>query len=231
MRLLIVDDEPLVRQRLLRLCTELAGPGVQCQAVADLGEAKERLRDTEIDGLLLDLNLAGEDGFHLLGQAAAAAFHTVVVSAYADRALQAFELGVLDFVAKPFTRERLQLALQRLLGQAEGAPRRLRHLSVWRARGVALVALSDVQSFRADGDGVEVRLISGGTELHAKSLERLSALLPAEFLRCHRSWIVNLSQVRRLHTGSGSRYALELVDGSVLPVGRTQVDALRARLL
>lgn len=231
MRLLIVEDEPLVRQRLLRLCSELAGPGVQCLAVADLGEAKDRLATSACDGLLLDLNLAGEDGFHLLRQAMAGAFHTVVVSAHAERALQAFELGVLDFVPKPFTRERLQLALQRLLGQAEGARRCLRHLAVWRARGVALVELSAVQSFRADGDATEVRLIGGGIELHAKSLERLGALLPAAFVRCHRSWIVNLEQVRRLRVASGSRYTLDLTDGSELPVGRTQVEAVRARLL
>jgi len=231
MRLLIVEDEPLVRQRLLRLCGELVGPGVHCQAVAELAEAQERLRTGGCDGLLLDLNLAGEDGFHLLRQAVAGAFHTVVVSAHAERALQAFELGVLDFVPKPFSRERLQQALQRLLGQAEGARRSLRQLAVWRARGVALVELSEVLCFRADGEASELRLIDGRVELHAKSLERLTALLPGEFLRCHRSWIVNLKQARRLHVASGSRYTLELSDGSELPVGRTQVEALRARLL
>ncbi len=105
--------------------------------------------------------------------------------------------------------------------------------ATWRcgARGVALVALEAVQSFQAAGDSTEVHLHDGRVELHAKSLERLAALLPARFVRCHRSSIVNLDRVRRLHAASGSRYWLEMQDGSELPVGRTQVEALRARLI
>ena len=59
MKLLIVEDEPLLRQRLLRLCREIVGPAFSAAAVGSLGEAREQLRDRSFDGLLLDLNVAG----------------------------------------------------------------------------------------------------------------------------------------------------------------------------
>lgn len=230
MRVLIVEDEPLVRQRLLRLCAEHAGNRVRFDAVGSLEDASEQLQRKLYDGVLLDLNLEGEDGFALVRQAVAGAFHTIVVSAHRDRAIEAFELGALDFVPKPFSRQRLAQALDRLLDAGRVRAGMARYLGVWRAHGVALVELSEVQWIRADGEHSEVRLQCGRSELHDKSLLRLEAILPPSFVRCHRSWLVNLDHVDRLTAGTGSRYTLSLRDGSTLPVGRSQVSALRALL-
>lgn len=230
MRILIVEDEPLVRQRLLRLCNECAGASVRLDAVATIEEASERLRSSVYDGLLLDLNVEGEDGFALLRQAVAGAFHTVVVSAHRDRAIEAFELGVLDFVAKPFTRERLAQALARLTEVGRYRSGAARYLGVWRPQGVALVELAEVLWIRADGEHSELRLRSGRSELHDKSLLRLSAVLPPDFVRCHRSYLVNLAHVAGVSAESGSRYALTLRDGTRLPVGRSQIGTLRKLL-
>ena len=227
MRILIAEDEPLVRQRLLRLCAEYAGMRARFDSAATYEEASERLQASVYDGLLLDLNLEGEDGFALLREAVAGAFHTIVVSAHQDRALEAFELGVLDFVAKPFSRERLGQALERLLNVGRYRGGGARFLGVWRAHGVAVVELAEVLWIRADGDHSEVRLQSGRSELHDKSLLRLCAILPPSFVRCHRSYLVNLSHVATVNVASGSRYTLTLRDGSQLPVGRTLVGALR----
>jgi DNA-binding LytR/AlgR family response regulator len=230
MRILIVEDEPLVSQRLLRLCGELAGRRARFDAVADLDAAGDRLQRNVYDGLLLDLNLGGEDGFELLRQAVAGRYHCVVVSAHRERALQAFEHGVLDFVPKPFSRERLGLALERLLDVGRYRPGRARYLGVWRAQGTALVELEHVLWIRADGDYSELRMLDGRSELHDKSLASLTAVLPPDFLRCHRSYLVNLRHIRTLHAGSGSRYWLTLADGGELPVGRVHVTALRQEL-
>jgi len=231
MKLLIVEDEPLLSQRLLRLCRDIVGPSFAAVAVGSLAEAREQLHDRAFDGLLLDLNLAGHDGFGLLREAAAAAMHVVVVSGHGERALEAFELGVLDFVPKPFGRERLELALQRLRGLPVPGARALRHIAVWRARGVALIDIEQVLCIAAVPEGSELHLAGGTTELHAKPLERLLPLLPANFVRCHRTWIVCLDAVRTLHSTRGSRNWLELKGGLEVPVGRTWVGALRERLL
>lgn len=230
MRILIVEDEPLVRQRLLRMCSELAGARARFDAVADLEAAGDRLQRSVYDGLLLDLNLGGDDGFELLRRAVAGRYQCVVVSAHRERALQAFEHGVLDFVPKPFSRERLAQALERLLDASRYRPGRARYLGIWRAQGTTLVELADVQWIRADGDYSELRMRDGRIELHDKSLAGLGPLLPPEFMRCHRSHVVNLRHVRSLHAASGSRYWVVLSDGTELPVGRAHVAALRTEL-
>ncbi|SNT83820.1 LytR/AlgR family response regulator transcription factor [Stenotrophomonas sp. CC120222-04] len=230
MRILIVEDEPLVRQRLQRLCAELAGTRARFDAVADLEAAGDRLQRNVYDGLLLDLNLGGEDGFELLRRAVAGRYQCVVVSAHRDRALQAFEHGVLDFVPKPFSRERLGQALERLLDTGGTRSGRARYLGIWRAQGTATVELSEVMWIAADGDYSQVRMRDGRSELHDKSLAALANVLPADFVRCHRSHLVNLRHVRTLHAGSGSRYWLVLGDGSELAVGRAHVVTLRDAL-
>ena len=230
MRILIVEDEPLVRQRLLRLCTELAAGRARFDAAAGLDEAGDRLERSVYDGLLLDLNLDGEDGFEVLRRAVAGRYHCVVVSAHREQALQAFDHGVLDFVAKPFSRARLGQAMERLLDAGRYRAGSARFLGVWRAQGTALVELTQVLWIRADGDYSELRLLDGRSELHDKSLAGLAAVLPPDFVRCHRSYLVNLRHVRRLHAGSGSRYWLSLAGGSQLPVGRAHVAALRREL-
>lgn len=230
MRVLIVEDEPLVRQRLLRLCTELAGGRARFDAAEDLEVAAERLQHGVYDGLLLDLNLDGEDGFEVLRRAVAGRYHCVVVSAHRERAVQAFEHGVLDFVAKPFSRERLGQALDRLLDAGRYRAGNARYVGIWRAHGTASIELAQVLWIRADGDYCELRLLDGRSELHDKSLARLAAVLPPDFVRCHRSYLVNLRHVRSLHAGSGSRYWLTLAGGVELPVGRAHVAGMRREL-
>lgn len=230
MRVLIIEDEPLIRQRLLRMCAEHAGTRARFEAVANLEEAAGRLLERPFEGVLLDLNLEGEDGFSLLRQAVASAFHTIVVSAHRERALEAFELGVLDFVPKPFSRNRIGQALDRLLAAGRFRGGRARYLGVWRAHGVGLVELAQVQWIRADGEHSQVQLQCGRSELHDKPLLRLEATLPPSFVRCHRSWIVNLDHVDCLNATVGSRYWMTLRDGSIVPVGRSHVGTLRSQL-
>ncbi|NTX01377.1 response regulator transcription factor [Myxococcus sp. CA051A] len=228
MRLLIVEDEPLAARRLARLCEQQLGPDAPPPRVcASLDEARELLAERTVDVLLLDLNLSGEDGFALLEEVAAGAFQTVVVSANTDQALRAFELGVLDFVPKPYTPERLALALARV-GSRAATP--LRALAVRKGGGVVLVPLDSVAYIQGAGDYTELVLRGGGTELSEKSLERLEQLLPADFFRIHRSYLIRVTDIRELISTEGSRTSVELRDGTRLPVGRSRVGVLRKRL-
>lgn len=139
---------------------------------------------------------------------------------------------MLDFVPKPVGAPCLALAPQRMsrAATAHSGGRAVRHLAVWRARGVALVAVDELSCIRAVPEGTEVHLCAGGTELHAKPLERLLPLLPASFVRCHRSWIVHLDAVRAVHSARGSRNWPTLHDGVEVPVGRMWLETLRKRL-
>src|SRR5690606_21849668 len=111
MHVVIVEDEVVVARRLERLVRSVLGDALErIDICSDLRTATDVLAGANDAVVLLDLNLGGRDGFDLLRRAAAEPFQTVVVSANADRAIEAFELGVVDFVPKPFTAERLEKA-------------------------------------------------------------------------------------------------------------------------
>jgi DNA-binding LytR/AlgR family response regulator len=231
MHVLIVEDEPMVARRLKRLTRSIFEEDVRIEAADRLGSARDRLFEGTVDVLLLDLNLHGEDGFDLLKTSASGPFHTIVVSAYTDRAIEAFELGVLDFVGKPFGRERLAEAFRRLRRPDARSEPPAQYLAVRKGGDVVLVDVERVHYLQAAGSYSELVLRDGTTQLHDKSLSRLVALLPEDFVRIHRSYVARLSTIDRLQAHEGSRYDVVLADGTTLPVGRTRVETLRDRLL
>ena len=230
MRVLIVEDEPPIARRLARLLREEGGGDVAVVGVcATLAEAGGALARGGVDVVFLDLGLNGRDGFDLVRDAAAGPFHTVVVSAHTERALEAFEVGVLDFVPKPFGAERVRATLNRLRGARADHP--AASLAVRSAGRVNLVPVAEVAYVRAAGSYSELVLRDGSVRLHSKPLDRLLTVLPASFERVHRSYLVRLDEVVRLHVREGSRYAVVLASGEEVPVGRTRVEAVRARLV
>ncbi|MEM6326244.1 MAG: LytTR family DNA-binding domain-containing protein [Bacteroidota bacterium] len=230
MRVLIVEDEVVIARRLKRLLREEAGAEIaSIEMVPSLTEAEALLTGRDIDVLFLDLNLNGRDGFDLLATSAASAFHTVVVSAHTERAIEAFDLGVLDFVGKPFGAERIRTTLDRLRGARAEHP--AASLAIRSAGRIDLVRVADVAYVRAAGVYSELILRDGSTRLHSKPLDRLLAVLPATFERVHRSYLVPLNEVTRLRVREGSRYHAVLASGHEVPVGRTRVEAVREKLI
>ena len=173
------------------------------------------------DLLFLDLNLNGLDGFRLLEEAAASPFQTVVVSAHHDQAVRAFDYGVADFVAKPWTSERLRVAVERATSH-RAAPGRARCVVVRKGRELRTIRVDDIVFIRGADDYSELHLADASVHLHEKSLTALESLLPAGFARVHRSYIANLQRVRGVRTA-----ALVLDDDSVVPVGRVYRDNVR----
>lgn len=231
MHVLIVEDEPMVARRLRRFTESILREDVRIDTAEQLAAARDTLFDRDIDVLLLDLNLHGADGFDLLKTSVSGGFHTIVVSAYTERAIEAFELGVLDFVGKPFGRERLVEAFQRIRSPEYRDAPKARHLAVREGGDVKLVGVDQVRYLQAAGSYTELVLQDGGTELHNKSLSRLVTLLPEDFVRIHRSYVARLSNIERLRAHEGTRYDVVLGDDTTLPVGRTRVDQIQDRLL
>jgi two-component system, LytTR family, response regulator LytT len=230
-RVLIVEDEPLLAQRHERFCREILGDTLESIRVATLlSEASARLDETPIDLLLLDLNLHGRDGMELLARSVAGSFQTIIVSANTDQALRAFEYGVMDFVPKPVSRERLAAAIQRVTdrnGRAAGAAK---FLAIRKHGKVELVPIDRVLYVEGAGAYAELVLEDGKRELHDKTLEKLHALLPPVFERVHKSYVVRMTAVKALHAHEGSHYEIELKNGLRLPVGRTRYKEIREKL-
>lgn len=230
MRILIVEDEPLLGQRLERFCREILGERVESvQLATHFEEAGARLAESPIDLLLLDLNLHNRDGMELLGASVAGSFHTIIVSANTDQALRAFEFGVLDFVPKPFSRERLAQALQRVTARDGRAACAAKFLAVRKQGRLEFVPIDDVLYVEGAGAYAELVLADGRRELHDKTLEKLHALLPPVFERIHKSYVVRWTAVKALHAREGNQHEVELHNGLRLPVGRTRYKELREK--
>lgn len=221
MKIVIVEDEPLIAKRLARLVQDYFSTRLMLlKQLDEVNEALEYLHQTPVDLLLLDLNLYGQDGFELLRSACAEACHCIIVSAYADKAIQAFEYGVLDFVAKPFTEERLHKALQRF-DQQEQLTRQIQRLAVKKIGRVELLLVSDIDYIQADGHYSQVHMIDGSIHLHEKSFERLLSLLPDNFQRIHRSFAINTLNILRINIGSGGKYSVDTHSSEGLPLSRS----------
>jgi DNA-binding LytR/AlgR family response regulator len=227
-KILLVDDETVAARRLERLTRRVLGEAVEHLVVAhEVDHARALLQEEAFDLILLDLNLAGEDGFGLLAERIGAAF-VVVVSAHPDRAIEAFEHAVLDFVPKPVGEDRLRQALERVReAAAPSAPRRL----VVRSHGrVDMVDLDTIVRISGADDYCELLLSSGRTILCDRLLTELEKELPENmFLRVHRSHVVNLRLVEAVDLRS-ARPGLRHRGGAFSPVSRRRLSELKDRL-
>lgn len=229
MRVLIVEDENTVAHRLERLAKDILGEKlISLRVLFTLDDANDFIATEPVDLLLLDLNLGGRDGFELLKNVVAKSFHTIVVSAYADRAIEAFEYGVLDFVSKPFTHARLEKSLLRY--DSSFRQQQTRYIAVKRRGVVEPVDLNRVLFFRGANVYSEACLEDGTTLLHDKPLSRLEQVLPAHFERVHKSYIANLSRVARIQQ-SGNSAELEMHSGECIPISRSRIAELKRRLI
>lgn len=225
MHVVILEDESMIARRLARLTRDILGEQLDSiHCVSDLTSAAAHLGAHPEAVLLLDLNLAGQDGFEVLRRALVEPFQTVVVSANADRALEAFELGVVDFVGKPFSTERLAKALERV---RQGARQdRARYLAVSIAGKVDLIPVESVIAIHGDDDYSSIETLDGRKHLHKKTLTALECVLPAHFQRVHRSHLVNMKHVVQVVPQEGGTRSLVLSNGTTVPVSRTGVKTL-----
>ncbi|MEL6357199.1 MAG: LytTR family transcriptional regulator DNA-binding domain-containing protein, partial [Bacteroidota bacterium] len=191
--------------------------------------AQEYLTKNSIDLLLLDLNLSGKDGFELLQSFLAEAFDTIVISAYRDKAIEAFEYGVLDFVPKPYERERLAKAIERYWGKLAQRDHTTQKIAIKKQGKIRLIEVDEIRYIQGANIYTELHLRGDGRELSNKSLEALSRLLPSHFERVHKSFIVDMNVCNEIVLLPGSQYRLQLDEGELIPLGRTRYKEIRDR--
>lgn len=229
MRIAIVEDEAVVARRLARMVHNIVGDYGSIRMAASVPDAVELIQNSAFDLLFLDLRLHGKDGFQLLEQAAAAPSQTIVVSGHYEEAVRAFDYGVADFVAKPWSETRLRLAIERATGADDTTHRRAERLVIRKAGELQTLAVRDLLFARGADDYSELHLLDRSVHLHEKSLTALEKLLPARFARVHRSFIADLTRARGLRTTSGRPF-LVLEDDHLVPIGRSYRATVRERL-
>lgn len=231
MNILIIEDEIRIAKRVERMTKEFFLNTLQnINSVQSLSEGLDFIKNNTLDLVLLDLNLNGENGFDVLKETVSGSFHTIIISANKEEALKAFEFGVLDFVPKPFNKERIEIAFNRIVKKEEVSSENLQFLAVKKRGGIQLIDISNVLYIKGAGVYTELYLTNGQKELHDKSLEKLSQLLPKSFERIHKSYLVKTSEIKEIIVKTGSQYAVELHNEEIIPVGRTKYKALRATL-
>lgn len=236
-RVLICEDEPLAVRALREYLKDV--DWVEIVGEARTGSDAVRLiQKLEPDLVFLDVRMPGLTGLEVLETIT---HHTAIIftTAYDEYALSAFEFGALDYLVKPFGKERLMESLDRvrvrLVGEGiAGKTGREGHSSYYASRLFArhrggVVPVSVDQILRIDATSGGVSLVTDGTTFSsdASLAEIQERLNPKEFLRIHRGHIVNLSHVAKIEKYDERRFLIRLDDGSRLVASRRGSQALR----
>ncbi len=220
MNVLIVEDERIIAQRLERFVRTILGAKLHgIHTALSLSAAQTQIHSQPWDLVFLDLNLKSRNGFELLHDAVASAFHTVVVSAYTERAFEAFQYGVFDFIGKPFDEARVAKTLNAFTSNQRGQSD-TRVLAIKKGHDLRLIPLEDVLYIKGANTYSELHLVSGTQELHNKGLEQLGHVLPKEWVRVHKSYIVPKFRIQSWLAAEGSSYKVVLTGDIQVPVSR-----------
>jgi two-component system, LytTR family, response regulator LytT len=231
MKILIVEDEDLIAKRIKRLSVNILAEKITSITIKNnIDDAREYLYEKDVDLLLLDLNINGKSGFDLLKEVVAGSFHTIVISAHEEMALESYQYGVLDFVLKPFTELRLHEAFKKYLNSERRNSFPTKYLSVRLNSGVKLIHLDEICYFKGAGVYVDILKKNGEKELYNKSLDRLSSILPNQFQRIHKSYIINLEELELFKNVGPNKIECHLKNGIIIPVSRNRYRDIKEKL-
>jgi len=247
MRVVIADDEPLSREKLRLLLEREQDVEIvaECTGVEDTSKALEIYRP---DLLLLDIEMEGGSGFEVLRRLEPENAPIVIfATAYDSYALQAFDTCALDYLLKPFDQERLHRALERARAEAAKSasgtinqnlahllstankPAREKRLIIKSGGRVIFIQLDEIDWIEAAANYVRLHVGGKNAYLFREAISRMADKLDAsEFIRIHRSFIVNVSRIKELQPCNNGEFMVLLRNGKVLPCSRFYRHALES---
>ncbi len=243
-RALIVDDEPLSRERVRMLLT--SHPEIQVVGECEDGRsAVSAIREQHPDLVFLDIQMPESDGFDVLQQLGDTRMPAVIfVTAYDEYAIRAFEVNAVDYLLKPVDPARFATAIERVTrGRPDDVVERVLSVveSIKRPRYRTRVVVRDAKgAFFLPVDAITwleaadnyVRLHNDGNAyLLRETLKNIEASLdPERFVRVHRSAMVNLEKIARVEPWTRGEYVIILRDGTRLTSSRAYGGSFRALL-
>ncbi len=255
LRVLIVDDEKLARERIADLLAR--EPDVEIVGMASTGQgAIDEIRELDPDLVFLDVQMPGKTGLDVVRELGPENMPAIIfVTAYDQYAISAFEVAAVDYLLKPFDDERFEQAFRRarrtielqqvdkltaqlravLQGENGGSSPRagnayLDRIPVESKGQVRVVPVSDIEYITAEGPYVQLHTANHTYHLRERMQTLEQKLDPQQFLRIHRSTIIRLDLIDKLLRAGGGDYSVKLKNGVELNVSRTRIEDLERRL-
>jgi two-component system response regulator AlgR len=241
MKILIVDDEALARERLHDLVIELYPDVLTVEASNGL-EALDKINEHRPDIVLLDIRMPGMDGLevanHVLQMEEKPAI--VFTTAYQDHALSAFDANAVDYLLKPIRKDRLQTAIERAatvsqakltsVNETENISAARTHLSAMIQGNLQLLAIENIYYFKADQKYVTAAW-PGGELLLDESLTSLEDEFSEHFIRIHRNALIAMKHVDSLKKNTEGQHVIKVSDMPIeLTVSRRHLQDVKKAL-
>jgi two-component system LytT family response regulator len=240
MRIIIVDDEMLARGVVREYLAEHADADIVAEC-ANGFEAVKAITELSPDLVFLDIQMPKLDGFEV-AELAGSKTRYIFATAYDQYAIKAFEFHALDYLLKPFSQQRFDQALaharanlgaggeavEKMVREAGARNKPLGRVLIRDGAKVHVINADKIEHIEAQDDYVQIRS-EGKSYLKNQRLTELEEQLDGEqFLRIHRSWIVNIAFVDRIEQATKDSHVAILKDGSRVPVSRSGYQKIRA---
>jgi len=242
-RVLIIDDEPLARM----VVQEYLQPFEQIQVIQECNDGFEGLKaiqQHQPDLIFLDVQMPKINGFEML-ELVDKAPAVIFTTAFDEYAIKAFEAHAVDYLLKPFSRDRFNKAIEKFLASAPTAdspanketeklleytaqsPAQHERIVVKTGTKVKIIPVADVQYLQADDDYVSV-FTQEGSYLKNKTMSFFEQTLdPRQFVRVHRSYMVSVPEITRIDPYEKDSHLAILKSGAKIPVSKTGYGKLK----
>jgi len=226
-RVLIVEDEEHARRYLRELLED--EPQIEVVGESSNGvQGVQQIRELSPDIVFVDVQMPGLDGFGMIDQIAGTRLPLFVfVTGYSEYAVKAFEIEAVDYLCKPFDKERLSLSVERAVRRLNsgvpdaGESQWLSRLSIKDDERILFVPIDEIIWIEAANKYVVIHT-PDGTHISRQTIQGLEEKLnPREFVRTHRSTLVRKAAVRGMHPLFHGDYILRLVNGDEAPLSRS----------
>ncbi len=230
LNILIVDDEFFARKELSNRLYNYNEHYIVYQADS-VDSAVDVLKEKKIDLIFLDIQLMGETGFDLLKRIQIKV-DVIFITAFDEYALRAFEVNAIDYLLKPVSIKRFNMAMERILNKTKpevsGELTYCDQLIEKNFDGMRIIKLKKISYISAEGDYTRICCAEENDMLLYRTMKCWENMLPQKyFRRIHRSTIINMEYVKKFHKTENSKYIVELSGvNKNLPVSRTYLSNL-----
>jgi two-component system LytT family response regulator len=242
MKTIIVDDESSGREILSTLLNEFC-PNIEIVAVCDnIKDAIQQIQNLQPNLVFLDIEMTSGSGFDVLDAIKDKYFEVIFVTAHHQYALQAIKASALDYLLKPVNIEELILAVSKaserlknnngpgkevfdILIKKLAGNQKIDRLSLPTQKGYEIIKISEIVYARSEDNYTRFFMKDGKAFLVSKTIKTYEEILEQnQFMRIHKSHIVNLNEIKKYNHGAGGE--VELSNGSILEVSRNKKQDL-----